>query len=137
MSISGEMLYLLHFPRILRILMINVYITPDSLIAGEVVELTGQDTFACFLFRCSAVLASKMDKDEELQKPQITHEEALAFAQLTDDEKRIERKLRILLDTLILPLIVIIYLMVGLPWFLRCDFACFMILADGVCVELY
>jgi hypothetical protein len=59
------------------------------------------------------VLAIKMDKDEELEKPQITHEEALAFAQLTDDEKRTERKLRILLDTLILPLIVIIYLMVG------------------------
>ena len=56
-----------------------------------------------------------MDKDEELEKPQITHEEALAFAQLTDDEKRTEKKLRILLDTLILPLIVIIYLMVGLP----------------------
>lgn len=56
-----------------------------------------------------------MEKDEELEKPQITHEEALAFAQLTDDEKRTERKLRILLDTLILPLIVIIYLMVGQP----------------------
>lgn len=56
-----------------------------------------------------------MDKDEELEKPQITHEEALAFAQLTDDEKRTERKLRVLLDSLILPLIVIIYLMVGIP----------------------
>ena len=75
-----------------------------------------------------------MDKDEELEKPQITHEEALAFAQLTDDEKRTEKKLRILLDTLILPLIVIIYLMVGLPFdFLCCACAGLGISADGVC----
>lgn len=41
----------------------------------------------------------------------ITKEEALHLAELTEEEKVLARKLRIKIDTLIMPLVVLVYLM--------------------------
>lgn len=45
------------------------------------------------------------------EKAQISHEEAIHFAELTPEEKVIEKKLRRKIDALIMPLVVLVYLM--------------------------
>lgn len=52
-----------------------------------------------------------IDIDIDIEKPQITHEESLAIAQLTDHERRIEKKLLWRIDALIMPLVILVYLM--------------------------
>lgn len=49
--------------------------------------------------------------DVEVQKPKISHEESLAIAQLTDEEKRVEKALLRRIDVLIMPLVILVYLM--------------------------
>lgn len=48
---------------------------------------------------------------DDVEKPEITYEETLAIAQLTDDEKRVEKALRWRIDALIMPLVILVYLM--------------------------
>jgi hypothetical protein len=44
-------------------------------------------------------------------KAQMTHEEVVHLAELTEEEKEVERKLRKRIDTLIMPLVILVYLM--------------------------
>jgi hypothetical protein len=44
-------------------------------------------------------------------KAQMTHEEVVHLAELTEEEKEIERKLRLRIDSLIMPLVILVYLM--------------------------
>lgn len=49
--------------------------------------------------------------EKELEKADVTHEEAIHIAQLTDVERRIEKKLLRRIDALIMPLVILVYLM--------------------------
>jgi hypothetical protein len=50
--------------------------------------------------------------DGELgEKIDLTHEEVVHLAQLTDEEKILEKKLRRRIDALIMPLAILVYLM--------------------------
>lgn len=44
-------------------------------------------------------------------KAEMTHEEVVHLAELTDEEKEVERKLRRRIDSLIMPLVILVYLM--------------------------
>lgn len=44
-------------------------------------------------------------------KAEMTHEEVVHLAELTEEEKEVERKLRRRIDTLIMPLVILVYLM--------------------------
>ncbi len=52
-------------------------------------------------------------RDEELlgDKAHITHEEAAEFGQLTEEELVVQKKLLRKIDSLIMPLVVLVYLM--------------------------
>ena len=45
------------------------------------------------------------------EKAEMSHEEVVHIAELTPEEKRIEKKLRLRIDTLIMPLVVLVYLL--------------------------
>lgn len=45
------------------------------------------------------------------EKIDLTHEEVVHIAQLTDEEKVLEKKLRKRIDALIMPLAILVYLM--------------------------
>lgn len=45
------------------------------------------------------------------EKAEMSHEEVVHMAELTPEEKIIERKLRRRIDTLIMPLVVLVYLL--------------------------
>ena len=45
------------------------------------------------------------------EKIDLTHEEVIHMAQLTDEEKVLEKKLRKRIDSLIMPLAILVYLM--------------------------
>lgn len=45
------------------------------------------------------------------EKAKMTHEEVLQLAELTPEEKEVEKKLRIRIDSLIMPLVVLVYLL--------------------------
>jgi hypothetical protein len=45
------------------------------------------------------------------EKAEMSHEEVIQLAQLTEDEKRVEKKLRRRIDSLIMPLVILVYLM--------------------------
>lgn len=47
----------------------------------------------------------------DYDKGSVSHEEAVHRATLTEEEKVIERKLRIRIDSLIMPLVVLVYLL--------------------------
>jgi hypothetical protein len=51
--------------------------------------------------------------DHELigEKLDVTHSEVMHFGQLTDEELVIEKKLRRKIDSLIMPLVILVYLM--------------------------
>ncbi|KAL5355515.1 major facilitator superfamily domain-containing protein [Aspergillus floccosus] len=51
------------------------------------------------------------DKELMAEKGDIAHEEVFHLTQLTDEEKAIERKLRIRIDSLIMPMVILVYLM--------------------------
>ena len=44
-------------------------------------------------------------------KAEMTHEEVVHLAELTEEEKEVERKLRKRIDSLIMPLVILVYLM--------------------------
>lgn len=46
-----------------------------------------------------------------VEKASVSHEEAIYRASLTEEEKVIERKLRVRIDSLIMPLVVLVYLL--------------------------
>lgn len=46
-----------------------------------------------------------------VDKASVSHEEAIYRASLTEEEKVIERKLRVRIDSLIMPLVVLVYLL--------------------------
>lgn len=52
-------------------------------------------------------------RDNELlgTKAEASHEERMHWAALTDEEKVVERKLRLRIDFLVMPLVILIYLM--------------------------
>lgn len=58
------------------------------------------------------------------EKAQMTHEEVLHLAELSPEEKEVEKKLRVRIDSLIMPLVVLVYLLnyidrcVSICWFL-------------------
>lgn len=52
-----------------------------------------------------------MDDRDVLEKAHVTHEEAAAIAQLTPEEKVIEKRLRRKVDARILPVAVAVYIM--------------------------
>jgi hypothetical protein len=56
---------------------------------------------------------SRMVADHELlgDKLQVTHSEVMHFGQLTEEELVIEKKLRRKIDSLIMPLVILVYLM--------------------------
>jgi hypothetical protein len=56
---------------------------------------------------------SRMVADHELlgDKLQVTHSEVMHFGQLTQEELVIEKKLRRKIDSLIMPLVILVYLM--------------------------
>lgn len=45
------------------------------------------------------------------EKTEVSHEEVMDLAQLTPDERILEKKLRRRIDSLIMPLIILVYLM--------------------------
>lgn len=45
------------------------------------------------------------------EKAQLAHDEAVHLAELTPAEKEIEKKLRLRIDSLIMPLVILVYLM--------------------------
>lgn len=45
------------------------------------------------------------------EKAEMAHQEVVHMAELTPEEKEIERKLRRRIDTLIMPLVVLVYLL--------------------------
>ena len=51
------------------------------------------------------------DPEAVQEKASVSHEEAIHRASLTEEEKIIERKLRLRIDTLIMPLVVLVYLL--------------------------
>lgn len=51
------------------------------------------------------------DKDLLGEKAEMSHEEVAQLAQLTEEEKVIEKKLRRRLDSTIMPLVILVYLM--------------------------
>jgi hypothetical protein len=51
------------------------------------------------------------DKELMAEKGDIAHEEVFHLSQLTEEEKQIERKLRIRIDSLIMPMVILVYLM--------------------------
>jgi hypothetical protein len=51
------------------------------------------------------------NKDLLGEKAEMSHEEVIQLAQLTEDEKRVEKKLRRRIDSLIMPLVILVYLM--------------------------
>lgn len=51
------------------------------------------------------------DHDAMGEKAEISHEEVVHLAQLTPEEKILERQLRRRIDTLIMPLVILVYLM--------------------------
>lgn len=52
-----------------------------------------------------------LDHDLLGEKAGVTHEEAMHFGQLTEEERAIEKKLVRKIDARIMPLIVLVYLM--------------------------
>jgi hypothetical protein len=56
---------------------------------------------------------SKYMTDHELigEKLDVTHSEVMHFGQLTEEELVIEKKLRRKIDSLIMPLVILVYLM--------------------------
>ena len=56
-------------------------------------------------------MATLKDRDVLGDKALVTHEEAVQFGQLTEEEKIIEKKLRRKIDSRIMPLVVLVYLM--------------------------
>ena len=51
------------------------------------------------------------DHDILGEKATVTHDEAVHFGKLTEDELLIEKKLRLKIDILIMPLVILVYLM--------------------------
>jgi hypothetical protein len=51
------------------------------------------------------------DKDLLGEKAEMSHEEVAQLAQLTEEEKVVEKKLRRRLDSTIMPLVILVYLM--------------------------
>lgn len=51
------------------------------------------------------------DHDAMGEKAEISHEEVVHLAQLTPEEKILKRQLRRRIDTLIMPLVILVYLM--------------------------
>jgi hypothetical protein len=51
------------------------------------------------------------DKDLLGEKAEMSHEEVAQLGQLTEEEKVIEKKLRRRLDSTIMPLVILVYLM--------------------------
>lgn len=45
------------------------------------------------------------------EKADMSHEEVVHLTELTEEEKIIEKKLRLRIDTLIMPLVVLVYLL--------------------------
>ena len=45
------------------------------------------------------------------EKGHMTHEEAIHLSALSEEEKKLEKKLRLKIDTLIMPLVILVYLM--------------------------
>lgn len=65
-------------------------------------------------YRLLATNTAKMEKEtieKELEKADVTHEEAIHLAELTNDERRVEKKLLRRIDALIMPLVILVYLM--------------------------
>jgi hypothetical protein len=53
-----------------------------------------------------------LHEDEHLgTKAEASHEERMHWAELTEEEKVVERKLRVRIDFLVMPLVILIYLM--------------------------
>lgn len=61
-------------------------------------------------------------KDTEAmgEKEQMAHEEVVQIAALTEEEKVLERKLRIRIDSLIMPLVILVYLMNYIDRYVPC-----------------
>lgn len=58
------------------------------------------------------VSASITDHEDMGEKAQITHEELVHhLSELTEEEKVVERKLRRRIDSLVMPLVILVYLM--------------------------
>lgn len=51
------------------------------------------------------------DSEAMGEKAGITHEEVVHLTRLTEEEKVIEKKLRLRIDSLIMPLVVLVYLL--------------------------
>lgn len=51
------------------------------------------------------------NKDLLGEKAEMSHEEVIQLAQLTEEEKVIEKKLRRRIDSVIMPLVILVYLM--------------------------
>lgn len=51
------------------------------------------------------------DQEAMGEKGQMTHEEVIHLTALTDEEKKLEKKLRVRIDGLIMPLVILVYLM--------------------------
>jgi hypothetical protein len=51
------------------------------------------------------------DREAMGEKADMTHEEVVHIAELTPEEKIIEKKLRRRIDSLIMPLVILVYLM--------------------------
>lgn len=56
-------------------------------------------------------MAEDLPKQDELNKPDITHADIERFGKLTAEELVLEKKLRRKIDILIMPMVVLVYLM--------------------------
>ncbi|OJJ29762.1 hypothetical protein ASPWEDRAFT_296638 [Aspergillus wentii DTO 134E9] len=56
-------------------------------------------------------MAGITDHDAMGEKAEMSHEEVVHLTQLTEEEKRIEKKLRLRIDSLIMPLVILVYLL--------------------------
>ncbi len=59
------------------------------------------------------VVSDDIIRDDELigDKANVSHEERMHWAALTEEELAIEKKLRLKIDMLIMPLVILVYLM--------------------------
>jgi len=51
------------------------------------------------------------DNDVMGEKAEMSHEEVVQLTELTEEEKILEKKLRLRIDSLIMPLVVLVYLL--------------------------
>lgn len=71
-------------------------------------------------------MAEKYMTDHEAmgEKIDVSHEEVVQMAQLTEGEKVLEKKLRRRIDSLIMPLVILVYLMNYIDRYVNCSFHC-------------